>query len=469
MKRLIIVVFVLSAYMSFAQSKHDIKFNIRNYTNDTLLLAYFYGEQKLILDTLYSIKPNDFEYKGDSLLKPGQYIAIVYPSKDYFQFIVNGKDQKFTLTTDYFDLQNLKVKGSKDNKLFFGYLNYLKEQNKTAKELLDIKKKLNDEKKDVSEIDKKLEELNDEVGKYQNKLIEKYPDYITSLLIKMEIDIKIPEFKGTEEEVKRKRYYYYRKHYFDNIDLKNEAILMTPFIHTKINNYIDKLTVPQADSISVSIDEVLSKMSPQSKIWRYYVSFFLNKYAKSNIIGMDGVYVHMVKNYYGKGLTPWVEEKTLIRILDNAIRMESVLIGKKAPDMVLYKEDTTPVRLSEVKADYLVLLFWKPDCGHCKHSMPSLIEFADKYADKGVKVMTICTKLGKKTKKCWEGIKELKMKKLAYNLADEKNKSGFHANYNIRVTPSLFILDKDKKILIKQIPTEKLGEVMDSIIKENEK
>ncbi len=467
MKKLMIFVFVLTALSSFAQKGYDIQINIKNYDNDTLLLAYFYGEQQLIKDTVFAKEPGVFEYKGDTLLEPGVYIALVYPSKEYFQFMVNSEDQKFKIYTDYKDLQNIKIKGSKDNKLFFEYLAYIKEQNNLAQKLLKEKSKLDSLKQDTKAIDDKLQNLDEEVGEYQQKIIKKHPDLLTSLLIKSNIDIDIPDFEGSEKEVNEKRYRYYYKHYFDNLDLKHPAVLRTPYIHRKIEDFIDKMTVPVADSISKSIDLILSKMPPQSDIWKYYVSYFLNKYAKSNIIGMDAVFVHMAQNYYGKGLTPWVEEKQLIRILDSAIRMEGVLIGKTAPELTLNKEDHSPVRLKDIKSDYTVLFFWKPDCGHCRHSMPDLIKFSDEYKDKGVTVMTICTKLGKKSKKCWEGVKELKMQGIPYNLADEKNQSGFHANYNIRATPTVFILDKDKKILIKQIPTDKLGEVMDSIMKEN--
>ncbi len=461
-----IFVFIMSAFSSFAQKKHNIQFNIANYDNDTLLLAYFYGEQQLVKDTLYAKKPGLFEYKGDSLIDAGVYIALVYPSKEYFQFMVNSKDQKFKIYTDYKDLQDIKIKGSKDNKLFFGYLEYIKNQNKIAQQLLKEKSKLDSLKQDTKEIDDRLNELDTNVGKYQQDILKKYPDFLTSLLIKSNIDVKIPDFDGTEDEIKEKRYRYYYKHYFDNMDLKHPAVLRTPYIHNKIEDFIDKMTVPIADSISKSIDFVLSKMSPQSDIWKYYVSYFLNKYAKSNIVGMDAVFVHMAQNYYGKGLTPWVEEKSLIRILDSAIRMEGVLIGKTAPELLLYKQDKTPVRLKDIKSDYTILYFWKPDCGHCRHSIPKLLEFYDKYKDRGVEVVTVCTKLGKKVEKCWDGVKDLKMQKILYNLADYKNLSGFHANFNIRATPTVFVLDKNKKILIKQIPTEKLGEVMDSIFKE---
>lgn len=120
---------------------------------------------------------------------------------------------------------------------------------------------------------------------------------------------------------------------------------------------MEKLIAPIPDSINVGIDYIVGSMNQQSEIWKYYVAHFLNKYARSQYVGMDAVYVHLVKNYYAKGLTPWVEQDKLIKIIDNAVRMENVLIGKTAPDLKLYKEDGTPVKISEIQADYTVLMF----------------------------------------------------------------------------------------------------------------
>lgn len=100
--------------------------------------------------------------------------------------------------------------------------------------------------------------------------------------------------------------------------------------------------------------------------------------------------------------------------------------------------------------------------------MPSVIEFQNKYKDKGVKVVGICTKLGKKGNDCWEKVKELKMESLFLNLNDENNYSNFHSEYNIQTTP-LFLYSIRIKILIKQIPGEKLGEIMDNFLKNDNK
>ncbi len=445
--------------------KCDIDIKISGYDNDTLLIAYFYGDNQLIKDTLFAVEPGVFNYKEDTLIDAGVYLGIVFPSNNYFQFIVNPEDQKFKLITSIDKLQKVKAKGSKDNKVFFDYLEYIGGKNKEAKALAKEKenKGLAEDKK--AQILQKIGKLDEQVNEYQEGIIEDYPDFVTTMLIKMNRDIKVPEFIGEKDSVKMKRYLYYKKHYFDNIDFKNDALLFTPDIHNKITNYMDNLTPPYPDSINVSIDHVLGMMSENSEIWRYYVAHFLNKYGQSNIIGMDAVYVHMAKEYYGKGKTPWVDEKTLVRILDNAIRMEDVLIGKIVPNITLYKKDNTPVKIHDIDAKYLVLYFWKPDCSHCRNSMPDLVKFSNAFKDKGVKVIGICTKLGKKTKKCWDGVNDLGMKVLYYNLADPKNLSSMHSAYNIRSTPTVFILNKDKEILMKQIPTKKLGEIMEKIIK----
>ena len=89
--------------------------------------------------------------------------------------------------------------------------------------------------------------------------------------------------------------------------------------------------------------------------------------------------------------------------------------------------------------------------------------------DKGVKVVAVCTRMGNKISECWSLAKELKMDKFYLHLGDENNFSNFHSEYNIQTTPAIFILDKNKKILIKQIPGEKLGEIMDNFLKNDNK
>ena len=461
------VILLFSVNTAFSQNRHAFDFNISNYENDTLLLAYFYGEKQMILDTVYATSNGVFQYKADTVLQPGVYIGLLYPSKEYFQFLVNQNKLNFSINVDYRDLSKISVKGSLDNELFFNYINYIGEMNVKAKSLGEEKSKLAEAGLNTNEVDKKLESLDREVKSLQWESITDNENTIFALLIKANMEIEIPEFDVPDEELSIKRFHYYKDHFFDYIDFHNPATIYTPFIHNKVTTYMDRLTLQMPDSIISSIDHILGKMNPESEIWKYYISHFLNTYARSQYVGMDAVYVHLAKNYYAKGMTSWVDSDRLNRIIDTALKLENVLIGKTAPNIVLYDENDTPFAIHDIDADYTVLVFWKPDCGHCKTSMPAIVEFQENFRDKDVKVVGICTKMGSKFGECWDVVQNLNMKNFYINLADGRNRSNFHALYNIQSTPQIFVLDKSKKILIKQIPGEKLGEIVGNIL-ENE-
>ena len=179
---------------------------------------------------------------------------------------------------------------------------------------------------------------------------------------------------------------------------------------------------------------------------------------------MDAVYVHLALNYYDKGLTPWVPEENLKEIVGNAKKIAPTLIGQQAPDFKVKTQEGTELSLGDFTKDFTILLFWKPDCGHCTKAMPHIIEFQEKYKDKSVDLLTICTKTGKDYGKCWEGVEEKNMMGLL-NAGDEYHRSRIFSKYFVNSTPAIYILDKDKKIKLKKVPAENLDAVMTELMK----
>jgi len=179
---------------------------------------------------------------------------------------------------------------------------------------------------------------------------------------------------------------------------------------------------------------------------------------------MDAVYVHLANEYYAKNKAPWVEEENLEKILDNAYRLEPTLIGKQAPEFTIYLEDGSAISLNSIKAKYTLLLFWAPDCGHCTTAMPKIIEFYEQYKDKGVEILSICNKTGDKYDTCWKAIDEKGMTHFI-NAGDQYQKSRIQSKYFVKSTPKIFILDSNKKIIMKNIGAEQLNKVMEEIIK----
>lgn len=248
--------------------------------------------------------------------------------------------------------------------------------------------------------------------------------------------------------------------------MSHPALIRTPFIHPKIDYYINKVSNQQPDSLVKTIDFVLSKLENNPEAYRYYLADLLNKYAAMKMVGHDALYVHLVDNYYSKGKAPWVNEENLKKMSDNADDMRPILIGKKIPDITTYQEDGTPVRLQDIKSPYTVVIFWAPDCGHCKKIMPDVVKFYEKNKDKGVKMLGICTKGGDKTSTCWPAVKEKGMEGFI-NTADEYSR--YNMKIKVKSTPKIFILDENKEILIKDIPGEELDRIFQEILGFEEK
>jgi len=203
---------------------------------------------------------------------------------------------------------------------------------------------------------------------------------------------------------------------------------------------------------------------------------------------MDAIYVHMIMNYYAKGEAPWVEDEKLIELVDNATKTEPLLISKIAPEIAVPLLDIEAtlavpeeeenehkkfvlgekVSLHNLDSKYKVLFIWAPDCGHCKKSMPKMIEFYDKFQDKGVKLFAICHQNYKKTPACAEFISERPGMLKWVNVTDPYFRSRYQTLYNVKSTPQLYILDENNEILMKKVGSEQLSDVMNELIKRDE-
>ncbi|HLF62922.1 MAG TPA: redoxin domain-containing protein [Saprospiraceae bacterium] len=432
------------------------------YQGDAIYLAYYLGNSQYIQDTAQRDQ-NKFRFSGTGTLHSGVYMVVFPPDNQFFQLLIADGEEQIVVKVNMEDVQHpYFLRGSKESKLFYEYVGYLQSKRPLADTLRKAVEKTED-----ADAKKKLREearvIDAEVKNYQSEILDKHPETLTALLIRSHLETEAPEFQGTDEEIQMQTYRFVKAHYFDKLPMMDERLVRTPVLHQKIEYFVNKLTPQVPDSINQSLDFILSQFDPTSEAFKIYLVYFLNQYAKSKIVGMDAVYVHLVENYYAKDLATWTDSLQLNKIIRNAETLKPLLIGKIAPDLLMLTRDNKPIRLHNISSPYTVLFFWDPDCGHCKKSMPDVIEFYKTYKPRGVEIFSVCTRLQDDVPKCWESIDEQDMGTWI-NVVDPYLRSRFKQIYDVRTTPQIYILDKDKKIIMKKIGAEQLPEVMDRLM-----
>ena len=176
-------------------------------------------------------------------------------------------------------------------------------------------------------------------------------------------------------------------------------------------------------------------------------------------MGMDKVLVFFGDNYYLKeGKTPWVDSAWVEKLRERVEELRYNQVGNQAIELHLYTYDDKPVTISGINAEYTVLFFFEPSCGHCKKATPKMKALADKFWERGVEVMGIYTQTDRDE---WGKFIESQGLENWVNAWDPYNQSGFRLFYDIRSTPSIYLLDRGKKIIAKRIDVETLEKVLE--------
>lgn len=446
-----------------AADGYSIQVSIEGFTQKELYLGYYLGDKQYLRDTATVDAKGVYTFSGTEKLPAGVYILVLPPDNNFFQILVTEKEQQFSIQTKLEKMtENIQFKGSPENVAFYSYLNFLSERNKEADPINKALESVTDETEKVS-LQKKLEAVGEKVKAYQLQYVKEHASMLAGRIVAANLNPDLPEFEGTEEEKQLKMLYHLRSHYFDHLNLADPTLLRTPFLFEKIDYFVNKLHFQHPDSIAVGIDTVLARLRPAEESFKFYLVHFLNAYARSTFVGMDAVYVHMVEKYYAQGDAPWIEAEQLNKIIENAKTLKPILIGKTAPDIEMQKRDGSKIKLSAVNSEYTVLYFWRYDCGHCKEQTPIVKAFYDKFKDKGVKIFAVCVKFRDEVGDCWKYIDENGIGDWIHTI-DPYLASRYYTLYNVKTTPQIFILDKNKQIISKNIGGEQLEEVITQIM-----
>ena len=472
MKILFTVTIFLAAFSISNAQGYKVTLQTPDYNSGIAYLTYYYGKNINIEDSAVVNNKGVVIFQKNEKLLPGVY-SIVFPGKNkLFDFLVD-KEQIITIKADTSDLINkTTVTGSKENILFQQYQKFVSSKGSHLQKELDAYR-TSKNKSDSLLHEKNYTDLNKELNDYRDNIIKQHPESMLASLLTSMKEPQILNAKPVTRDDSINNYQYYKKHYWDGITFMDDRIIRTPFFLPKVEKFFREVVSPAPDSIIRESDYLLLRARTAPEMYKFLLNWLTDEYINPKYMGQDAVFVHLFEKYHSKGISSWLNEKQMTAISNRAYMLMSNLIGEEAANLEMVDSAGVPVPLYGVNAAYTIVCFWDPTCGHCREEVPRLDSmYHAKWEKEGVKIYGVLTEtkeqpkwrefINKYSLQSWINVYQTEEQKKEN---DESKKPSYKQLYDVTQTPTLYLLDKDKRIIAKKLTWQQIDDVLEMKIK----
>jgi thiol-disulfide isomerase/thioredoxin len=196
------------------------------------------------------------------------------------------------------------------------------------------------------------------------------------------------------------------------------------------------------------------------------VEFFVKKYPNTAVAAMvieDRYISYPFPDKAAKAL-PWLGEVAKkstygVNIQTTLNKVRKTGIGS-TPQITMADTSGTLVKLSDYKGKVVMVDFWASWCGPCRKENPNVVKAYKKYHDKGFEIIGVSLDTDKKA---W--LKAVNADGLTWtHISDLKGwKSAPVQEFGITGVPTSFIVDKDGKVIAKDLRGEDLDKKLDEV------
>ena len=450
---------------------HNIEITLKPYKNTKVYLGTNYGQSRVLADSAMLNEASLGYFTGKEKLTPGIYFIVSPKYSILFEFLVD-EGQQFKIIADTLNIADYTIIGSKDNDIFSAYsktMNQLGTQRSQLEQAYTSAATASDSLKYLQALKKMDTSFKQERQKITSAAPNSMMRFFLDVLQRPEAP-PIPIINGKADSTYP--FYYVKNHYWDNVVFNDNRLLRTPFFEAKLDEYFKNYVSREPDSIIEEVQYMLTVAKTGKEIYPFLLFKFTNKYISPEFMGQDKVFLHLFQNFFSKGDTVLLNYESKKAITERAYSIMANLIGNPAPALDLNTMDNKLFSLYKSPATYTFIAFWDPTCSHCKVEMPRVDSFYSKnWKQLGVQVIGVNTNV--KELASWKqfiteqhfdaGWVHIYQTEAALNAEVNAGKpTTIRQLYDVFKTPTFYLLDKDKKIIAKNLTVDQFHDFLQS-------
>lgn len=480
MRRFLLTICVLSTVWGVDAQKtapkpaaakgRNISITLTPLKNCKVYLASYFGQGKALVDSAYLNEKSQGVFKGPNKLTGGIYFVVSPQYTIQFDLLMDA-EQQFSIVADTSLKEKAVISGSAENDLYKTYAVYTGSKGASLAQLENAYKAATT-KADSTRLRDEIIKTDKELQDYRENIIKKHPGSLLAALLgamKRPTAPAIPIVNGKADSTYP--YRYVKDHFWDDVLFNDDRLLRTPFFEKKLDDYFKTMVSPEPDSVINEVKYILLMARTGKEMYPYLLTKFTNKYMNPEFMGQDKVFVYLFENFYAKGDTVLLNPASRKTITERAYSLMANQLGQAAPTLDLTDTTGKTVSLYNIKAPFTVVTFWDPNCGHCKEEIPRMDSlYKAKWKKYGVAVYSVNIYENeipawkhfiqdKKLSAEWTHVYETKAAKTAVEKAGKPN---FRQLYDIYKTPTVYLLDKDKRIIAKQLSLEQFDDLIET-------
>jgi thiol-disulfide isomerase/thioredoxin len=457
------ILYILILFVTFGCSRTDISSNAapeRNYGSSRVygkahdmpgskvFLYKLYGDQVNLLDSAMATADGSFEFLFPRNRNNGLYRVVLGSSGRAVQYDRQAPaidiiwDGTTVVFSTYYNspADSMHIVLSEQNDLYYKFLDRMNEFDQKISVLSTALINYPEDGNFSRRLKREYRRVQNRRSNYIDNLVKKNKETVFASIASF---YKLPgiDSPGSDSELTE-----LKTNFFGKGQLADPVLLHTDLLPRKILRYIALYTGSGYDAEDQEIefidavDVIMHQSMKNEEVYYFVLEFLLN--------GFDGMEMDLVADHlrsrYLLGDVCF-EEGVLRDQLLSGPEKETFSGGDEVPRFNITSLQGNNINLADIHARHTLLVFWGSWCPHCEGVMDDLLEIYDDYHNAGfLEIIAIGIE---DDREMWlNAVEDKKHPWISYSSV-QKWDCPLVRDYNINGTPTMILLDSDKKFL----------------------